>query len=107
MGEEKTFENKIKEYIELMGGWSVKFFANRMTKKGIPDILACIDGKFVAIEVKAQRGKVSNIQKYRINQIINSGGYAFVLYPSGFEDFKLHIRDIISGKADHTRIEFK
>lgn len=94
MGPEKTFENKIKKYIEDQGGWFVKFFANRMTKEGIPDILACIGGYFVGIEVKAQNGKPSELQIYHCNKIRKAGGFAFVVYPSGFKQFKQFVSDL-------------
>lgn len=87
MAAEKTFENKIKDYIEDHGGWYVKFFANRMTKKGIPDILACINGYFVAIEVKAKHGEPSELQKYHVRKIIDAGGLAIILYPQDWELF--------------------
>lgn len=85
---EKNFETKVKNYIENIGGWQVKFFANRMTKTGIPDLLACINGHFVAIEVKAQNGKPSELQLYQCEKIRKSGGFAFILYPSGFNKFQ-------------------
>lgn len=91
VGPEKTFENKVKKFLEEQGAWFVKFFANRMTREGIPDILACVNGYFVGIEVKAQNGKPSELQKYHCNKIRKAGGFAFVLYPSGFEDFKQFI----------------
>jgi Holliday junction resolvase len=91
MGPEKNFENKVKQFIEDSGGWYVKFFANKMTKSGIPDILACINGYFVGIEVKAQNGKPSELQLYHCEKIRRSGGFAFILYPSGFDDFKTFI----------------
>lgn len=91
MGPEKIFENKIKKYIEDQGGWQVKFFANRMTKEGIPDILACIDGYFLGLEIKAQNGKPSDLQKYHCNKIRKAGGFAFIIYPSGFDDLKKFI----------------
>lgn len=94
MAQEKTFENKVKKYIEDSGGWQVKFFANRMTKKGIPDILACINGYFVAIEVKAQYGKPSELQLYNCRKIREAGGFAFILYPSGFDEFKSFVNDL-------------
>lgn len=94
MGPEKIFENKIKKYIEDLGGWQVKFFANRMTKEGIPDILACINGYFVGIEVKAQNGKPSKLQIYHCNKIREAGGFAFIVYPSGWEDFKNFIEGL-------------
>lgn len=85
MAQEKLFENRIKAYIDDLGGWHVKFFANRMTRSGIPDILACVGGYFVAIEVKAQNGHPSELQKYHCRKIRESGGFAFIVYPSGWE----------------------
>lgn len=35
-GSEKLFENKIKKYLKDNNCWYVKYFANRMTKSGIP-----------------------------------------------------------------------
>lgn len=88
MAAEKTFENKVKKYIEEQGGWQVKFFANRMTKTGIPDILACINGYFLAIEVKAENGKPSELQKYHVKKINDAGGYAIILYPNQDVQYK-------------------
>ena len=88
MGPEKTFETKIKNFIESERGWQVKFFANSYTKNGIPDILACVNGHFIGIEVKAENGKPSPLQIYHCEEIRKAGGFAFILYPSGFEDFK-------------------
>lgn len=88
MAAEKNFENKIKKFIEEQGGWQVKYFANRMTKVGIPDLLCCINGYFVAIEVKAQNGHPSDLQIYHCNKIRDSGGFAYIVYPSGWDDFK-------------------
>ena len=88
MAAEKTYENKIKRYITDHGGWVIKYFANRMTKSGVPDLLACINGMFVAIEVKAQNGKASELQIYNVEQIRKAGGIAIVLYPNQFAEFK-------------------
>ena len=68
IAQEKTFENKIKKFLDEQGAWHVKFFANSFTKVGIPDILACINGYFVGIEVKAQNGKPSELQLYNIKK---------------------------------------
>ena len=94
MAEEKQFETKIKKFLSDNGSFYVKFFANSMTKKGIPDILACVNGYFVAVEVKAQNGRPSELQIYHCRKIRDAGGFAFILYPSGFDRFKAFIEDL-------------
>lgn len=95
MAREKTFENKIKKYLESRGAWFIKYWAGaQYTKSGIPDILACVNGHFVGIEVKAQDGKPSDLQLLNVQKINDAGGFAFVLYPSRFDDFKRFIDDL-------------
>ena len=60
MGPEKIFENKIKQWLKNHDCYFVKFFANSMTKKGVPDILASVNGYFVGIETKSD-GEVTMI----------------------------------------------
>jgi Holliday junction resolvase len=85
MASEKNFENKIKRHIESVGGYLVKYFANRMTKVGIPDLLTCVNGYFLAIEVKAENGRPSDLQIYNIEKIRKSGGFAVIVKPHDFE----------------------
>lgn len=59
-----------------------------MQKAGIPDILACVNGHFVAIEVKSSTGRPSELQKYNIRKINESKGYAIITYPEDFEQLK-------------------
>lgn len=87
-GTEKQFENKIKRYIVDSGGWMVKFFANAYTRAGIPDVLACINGRFIAIEVKAQNGRASPLQISESKKIRAAGGLAYIVYPSGWTKLK-------------------
>lgn len=101
IAQEKTFENKVKKFLEENGAWFVKFFANSFTKAGIPDILACVNGYFVGVEVKAQNGKPSELQLYNVEKIREAGGFAIVLYPSGFEKFKQFIVDLSHDKFTH------
>ena len=91
---EKTFENKVKKFLESEGAYFVKFFANSYTKSGVPDVLACVNGYFVGIEVKAQQGKPSELQIYNVNKIREAGGFSMVLYPSAFQKFKDFVHDL-------------
>jgi Holliday junction resolvase len=94
MAAEKHFEKKIKAYLQNEDAWFVKFFANSFTKKGIPDVLACVSGYFIGIEVKAEHGSPTKLQIYHCEQIRKAGGFAFILYPSGFDKFKEFIENL-------------
>lgn len=103
MAQEKQFENRIKAFLVSEGAWYIKFYANAYTRVGVPDILACVNGHFVGVEVKAQTGHPSKLQLYQCAGIRASGGFAFVLYPSGFEEFKAFIKDLKIDKYDKER----
>lgn len=93
MSAEKIFENKIKRYLKDRNCYCVKYHGNYFSENGTPDILACVNGYFLAIEVKAQNGKASELQLVKVNDIRKARGFAFVAYPSGWEKLK----DIIDG----------
>ena len=46
---------------------------------GIPDIIACIDGRFYAFEVKMPVGKTTKLQEAAIRKILACGGTAVVV----------------------------
>ena len=101
IAQEKTFENKIKKFLESEGAYFVKFFANSYTKSGVPDILACVNGYFVGVEVKAQNGKPSELQLYNVDKIRESGGFAMILYPSAFQKFKDFVKGLKEERYTH------
>lgn len=85
---EKAFENKIKAYLKSIGAYFIKTHGDRFSRVGTPDIIACVNGQFVAVEVKAEKGKPSELQLHHIEEIKKAGGYATILYPKDFENFK-------------------
>lgn len=111
MAEEKLFEGQIKKYLHSIGvypagfptdrmkvemvGWYTKIWGGGYQKSGIPDILCCVNGVFVAIEVKASNGRPSELQKLNVKRINKSGGIAVFLYPEGFEQFKEILKGVI------------
>lgn len=89
MAAEKNFENRVKKWIKSVGGWYVKYWAGgAFTSSGIPDLLSCIKGRFVAIEVKADDGEPSELQIWTVSQIRKAGGVAVILYPKAFDEFR-------------------
>lgn len=88
---EKDFEKKVKEYLDEQHCWWLKTWSNGIQREGIPDLLVCCNRYFIGIELKAERGHASPLQKREIQQIRKAGGIAMVLYPDQFDQFKEYI----------------
>lgn len=73
---EKVIENKIKDYLTSKGIYHFKIHGDSFVKPGLPDIVSCWDGKFLAIEVKrpGAKNEQSDLQKIHEKNIIKSGG---------------------------------
>lgn len=100
MAAEKSFENRIKSELHGRGAWRVKFFANAYTPSGIPDILSCLNGHFLGIEVKGGSSYgLTELQKHNLKQIRSAGGIGICVYPSGWEQFLQLLDDIQAGRA--------
>ncbi|WP_407312105.1 VRR-NUC domain-containing protein [Desulfosporosinus sp. SB140] len=90
---EAQFQKQVQEFLLRQGVWYVKYWGGgQFTKAGVPDLLCCVNGRFVGIELKTEKGRVSKLQEYTLAKIKESGGQAFVLRPSGFQAFKEFIK---------------
>ena len=93
MTKEQDIQTTIMNYISSIGGLPIKF--NNIgiyAKAGVSDILACIKGRFVAIEVKKPGGKPSALQLQFIAAINNIGGLAF--WADNLQDVKDKLKEL-------------
>lgn len=89
MGQEKKFENRVKEFLKRTGCWYVKYWGGgEFTTAGVPDLLVCCGGRFVGIEIKAPNGRPSVLQIRNLKMIHDAGGVAVLLYPKHFSYFR-------------------
>lgn len=96
MAAEKNFENRVKKFLKDQGCWFIKYWAGgEFTKAGVPDLLICCNGHFLAVELKGPKGRPSDLQLWNIEQIKKAGGTALVLYPKDFDAFKKLVSDLI------------
>tara|TARA_R110000772_G_scaffold5454_8_gene19546 strand:+ start:7919 stop:8233 length:315 start_codon:yes stop_codon:yes gene_type:complete len=78
MKAEKVVQSEIMKYIKSMGWYCIKVIKGN--ENGIHDLIACIDGKFVSIEVKAERyhnnpaNQMSEWQKRHMKLVRNANG---------------------------------
>lgn len=77
---EKDIERYLHTKIKKVGGFCMKM-ENIPGFNGIPDRLVLLPGGLVAfVEVKRQDGKLSTIQKYRIQNLKDIGIKVYVAY---------------------------
>lgn len=88
---EKMFETQVKKFLRDQGCWVLKTWSNGIQREGVPDLLVSCNGYFVGVELKAPDGQPTELQLWNIRRIRESGGFAMVLYPSAFDDFKQFI----------------
>ena len=78
---EKRITKKMKELLkQRFGGFWFKVHGGPFQAAGIPDLIGCAEGCFIAIEVKRpeRMDQVSTLQAVTLDQISRSGGLAFV-----------------------------
>ena len=80
---ESSLQKVLLQRLEAEGIWAVKIVV--ANKRGVPDVLALHNGKFIAIEVKrptqiARHRMLSSIQEHCLSQIRKSKGYTFVIF---------------------------
>jgi hypothetical protein len=88
----QTPEGRVKAAVKLaMAPYGVYYFmpvSNGMGVMGAPDILACLNGRFIAIEVKAGKNKPTALQIRALQSIHDAGGLALVINDTNLDYLK-------------------
>ena len=101
MASEKKFENKVKSWLHQLQkeGQPIKFikiWGGGYQKAGIPDLICCINGIYVEVELKASNGRPTELQKHNIKLTNAANGIGIILYPEGFEQIKTIVKGVIN-----------
>lgn len=92
-----TPESKVKKAVRtLLDELGIYHFmppANGFGRAGIPDIVACMDGHFIAIECKAGKGTTTALQDRELNAILNHGGTVYIAREHNLDDLKLLLKE--------------
>ena len=60
-------------------GYPIYYFKTHGEPAGIPDIILCVNGRFVGMELKTYEGKVSKLQEIQGQRIQKAGGLFFIV----------------------------
>lgn len=87
-----TPEAKVKAAVrKLLDEQGIYYFfppANGYGRAGIPDVVGCFHGKFIAVECKAGKNKTTALQDRELARIAEAGGFAFVANEHNLDELK-------------------
>ena len=94
-----TPESKVKaSCVKILKEHGIYYFfpqMNGMGRAGIPDIICCIHGLFLAVECKAGKGKTTALQDREIAAIQKAGGVALVVNELNLAELEQTIKDMV------------
>lgn len=85
---EKKVKDRLRKQLDEMGIYHFMPPANGFGRAGIPDIVGCYAGRFVAFECKAGKGKTTALQEREIARIQAAKGLAFVINEDNVDQIK-------------------
>ncbi len=95
MKQETKFKKKVLDDLKtLRNAWFFK--SNEVSVRGILDVIICVNGLFIAIELKKDSSSDPDaLQTYIGQRIKKAGGIAFVAHPDNWHEIllKLHLLD--------------
>lgn len=94
----QTPEAKVKEYVvRILKDEGVYYFfpaTHGFGRSGIPDIVCCVNGKFIAFECKAGTNKPTALQVREIERIRQNGGVAAVVNEANWDMVRELVRKV-------------
>jgi Holliday junction resolvase len=94
---ESKVKKRVREMLDKLGIYHFMPPANGFGRAGIPDIIACMDGHFIAIECKAGSGKTTALQDLELSRIHNAGGTTYIARESNIDELQQLLRHKTSG----------
>ena len=67
---------------------------------GDPDLILCVRGRFVALELKAEGEKPRKLQEYKLEKIRKAGGIRLVASPENWSNIKQVLVNMDKGDKD-------
>jgi Holliday junction resolvase len=85
MTAEAKVKAKIVKQLKALGAYYFAPIGGPYAKSGVPDIIICFRGKFIAIECKAGNNKCTTLQRMNLDAIKEAGGIAVVINEENVE----------------------
>ena len=83
---EKKVKDKVKKLLAEHGAYHFMPATHGYGSSGVPDIAACLHGRFIGIECKANGGKPTALQLKNLRELSSAGGIAVLVDENGLND---------------------
>lgn len=93
---EKKLQDKCIKFLKSKGIYYINQFGNGWSSKGAPDLTVCINGLFVAFELKVGENDLQADQILHRRRIIKNGGLHYAPYT--LEEFIKIVEDLMSDR---------
>jgi Holliday junction resolvase len=91
---EKRVKTKVEAVLKNEGAYYFFPATHGYGRSGVPDIIACVNGRFLAIECKAGGNKPTALQTREIENIRLAGGVAVVANEENWDEVRLLVREM-------------
>jgi Holliday junction resolvase len=89
---EKKVKDKVTAVLKEYGAYYFFPPSNGFGRAGIPDIIACLHGHFVAIECKAGSNKPTALQLRELQSIYLAGATALLIRETNIHEVQQHLQ---------------
>lgn len=79
MTPEKKVKQRVVAQLKAMSAYYFYPVTGGFGSSGVPDVVCCLDGRFIGIECKAGKGKTTALQDKNLREIEAAGGVALVV----------------------------
>lgn len=92
---EKEIKAKIRYYLKkIPNSKFISYTPYPYGESGTPDIIGCIEGKMILIEVKRKGGELTDLQKIRITEWEQAKANVFVVHSvEELKNFLMEVKD--------------
>jgi Holliday junction resolvase len=92
---EAKVKQKCKDIFKKHGVWHFSPSMNGMGRAGIPDLICCVNGLFLAVECKAGKGKTTALQDRELAAIQTAEGVALVVNEDNLDELEQIIEGLL------------
>jgi Holliday junction resolvase len=94
MTPEGKVKKQVKKILDDVGAYHFSPMTAGYGRSGVPDIIACVKGKFIGVECKAGKNEPTLLQKHNMKLINQSGGLSIVVNEGNIESLLTLVKEI-------------